>query len=326
MGKLTIYGQDIDEYLRCPYRLIKSKRDGVKPTDYISSEFVTEVLFKNGLKFEEDVLMGIEWQKTSESLDKLIKKQCIINHPLIEVDGNNISPDFKDIKFIGCPDFIIADNNIVFPVEIKNHRNIIKMDKYRLAFYSMLLSARYKSEVPHGLLHSNEGVKEAELHRKVFYEMLDYKKNITIATLIHWHKELFKETKKDKAGLIRNYDVGISGSKNKPPHAVELDMLLREFFDWYNLNKDKLHPVHLAALVHLKFVSIHPFGDGNGRISRLLMNHVLNKNNYPMLIIDYSQRNSYYNALEKSQMDKEVNFFTIWFFKRYVKEYESYLE
>jgi len=171
-----------------------------------------------------------------------------------------------------------------------------------------------------------EDVKEAELHRKVFYEMLDYKKNITTATVIHWHKELFKETKKDKAGLIRNYDVGITGSKYIPPHAIELDLLLRELFDWYNKNKKKMHPVHLAALVHLKFVSIHPFGDGNGRISRLLTNYVLNKNNYPMLVIDYSERNSYYNALEKSQMKKEVNSFTLWFFKRYIKEYESYLE
>jgi Fic family protein len=170
-----------------------------------------------------------------------------------------------------------------------------------------------------------EDVEEAKLHRKVFYEMLDYKKNITIATVIHWHKELFKETKKDKAGLIRNYDIGITGSKYKPPHAIELDMLIREFFDWYNKFKNKMHPVKLAALVHLKFVSIHPFGDGNGRISRLFMNHVLNRYNYPMLIIDYSERNSYYNALEKSQIDKEANSFTLWFFKRYVKEYESYL-
>jgi len=168
-------------------------------------------------------------------------------------------------------------------------------------------------------------VKEAEHHKKVFYEMLKYKKNITIATIVHWHKELFKETKMDEAGIIRNYDVGISGSKYSPPHAIELDLLLKEFFDWYNKNKNKMHPVHLAALVHLKFVSIHPFGDGNGRISRLLMNYVLNKNNYPMLIIGYSERNSYYNSLEKSQMDKEANSFTLWFFKRYVKEYEKYL-
>ena len=170
-----------------------------------------------------------------------------------------------------------------------------------------------------------EDVKEAELHRKVFYEMLEYEKNITIATVNQWHKELFKETKKDRAGLIRNYDVGITGSEYIPPHAFELDILLREFFNWYNQNKNKMHSVHLAALVHLRFVSIHPFGDGNGRISRLLMNYVLNKNNYPMLIIDYSERNSYYNALEKSQLDNKVNSFTLWFFKRYVKSYENYL-
>jgi len=171
-----------------------------------------------------------------------------------------------------------------------------------------------------------EDIKETELHKKVFYEMLDYKKNITIATVVHWHKLLFKETKKDKAGLIRNYDIGITGSKYTPPHAIELDLSLGEFFDWYNQKKNNMHPVHLAALVHLRFVSIHPFGDGNGRISRLLMNYVLNKKNYPMFIIDYSERNSYYNALERSQLDNDENIFTLWFFRKYLKEYEKYLK
>ena len=171
-----------------------------------------------------------------------------------------------------------------------------------------------------------EDVKETELHRKVFYEMLDYKPNITIATVLHWHKELFQQTKKDKAGRIRNYDVGISGSKFVPPHAIELDILLRELFEWYNQNKNKLHPVHLAALIHLKFVTIHPFGDGNGRITRLLMNYVLNKKKFPMLVIDYSERNSYYNALERSQLDDDENIYTLWFFKRYLKEYKKYLK
>jgi Fic family protein len=169
-------------------------------------------------------------------------------------------------------------------------------------------------------------IKETELHRKVFYEMLNYKPNITLATVLHWHKELFQQTKKEEAGSIRTYDVRVSGSKFIPPHAIELDILLREFFEWYNQNKNKLHPVHLAALVHLKFVTVHPFGDGNGRISRLLMNYALNKNNYPMLVIDYSERNSYYNALERSQLDKDENIFTLWFFKRYLKEYGEYLK
>ncbi len=170
-----------------------------------------------------------------------------------------------------------------------------------------------------------EDVKETELHKKIFYEMINYEHNLTIATVLHWHKELFNQTKKDQAGKIRTYDVGISGSNYKPPYPIELDILLRELFEWYNQNKNNLHPVHLAALTHLKFVTIHPFGDGNGRISRLLMNYVLNKNNYPMLVIDYSKRNSYYTALERSQLSKDDEPFVLWFFKRYAKEYENYL-
>ncbi|UCF49336.1 MAG: Fic family protein [Thermoplasmatales archaeon] len=169
-----------------------------------------------------------------------------------------------------------------------------------------------------------EDIKEAEQHREVFYDMIKHDKNINISTLIHWHKNLFQFTKKDVAGKIRTYQVYISGSIHLPPTPIDLDRLIKEFFDWYK-NKNKMHPVHLAALVHLKFVSIHPFGDGNGRITRLFMNYVLNKNGYPMSIIEYKNRISYYNALEKSNVNNDENIFTLWFFKRYLKEYENYL-
>jgi len=171
-----------------------------------------------------------------------------------------------------------------------------------------------------------EDVKETEKHKQVFYEMLSYKKEINLSTLLFWHKKLFEETKKDQAGKIRDHSVSISGSRYDPPYAIELELLLRGFFDWYKKIRNKLHPVYLAALVHLKFVSIHPFGDGNGRISRLFMNYVLNKNGYPMLVIDYNDRNSYYNALERSQLTKDDSIFVLWFFKRYLKEYNKYLK
>jgi Fic family protein len=171
-----------------------------------------------------------------------------------------------------------------------------------------------------------EDVKETEKHKQVFYDMLSYKKEINLSTLLNWHKKLFEETKKDQAGKIRDHSVSISGSKYNPPYAIELELLLSGFFDWYKKMRNKLHPVYLAALVHLKFVSIHPFGDGNGRISRLFLNYVLNKNGFPMIVIDYSDRNSYYNALERSQLTKDDSIFSLWFFKRYLKEYNKLLK
>jgi len=168
-------------------------------------------------------------------------------------------------------------------------------------------------------------IKEAEAHKKVFYEMLDYKKDLSLQIVLCWHKRLFQETKGDISGKIRVHQVKISGSKFMPPMPVELDFLLKEFFDWYNQNKNRLHPVELAALVHLKFVTIHPFGDGNGRISRLMMNFVLNKRGFPMIDISYENRNSYYNALERSHTKKNELIFLQWFLKRYLKDNKVFL-
>lgn len=169
-------------------------------------------------------------------------------------------------------------------------------------------------------------VKEAEAHRDLFYEILKLGKDISFQVVLDWHWKLFHITKPDIAGKLRKYQVGIDGSKFMPPSPVEVYPMLMEFFKWYNKNKNKLHPVELAALVHLKFVTIHPFGDGNGRISRLIMNFILNRKKYPMLDIPYTGRNSYYNALERSQVKKADRTFVQWLVKKYIKEHKRYLK
>jgi len=167
-------------------------------------------------------------------------------------------------------------------------------------------------------------VKEAEAHREIFYDMINYKKDLSLQIILYWHKKLFENTKKEIAGRIRQHQVAISGSRFIPPFPAEIHPSLREFFRWYAGNKNKLHPVKLSALAHLKFVTIHPFTDGNGRISRLIMNFVLHKHNYPMLNIPYEHRTGYYNALERSQIKKLDSAFMQWLFRRYVKEYSGY--
>ena len=163
-------------------------------------------------------------------------------------------------------------------------------------------------------------VKEAEAHKEVFYEVLNYQRNLSLQVILHWHKKLFSKTKEDISGKIRTYGVAISGSRFVPPSPIELTLLLNDFFKWYNQAKNKVHPVELAGLVHLKFVTIHPFSDGNGRVSRLLMNFILNKHEFPMLDIPYENRNDYYHALERSQIKGNENIFIQWFIKKYIKE------
>jgi Fic family protein len=167
-------------------------------------------------------------------------------------------------------------------------------------------------------------IKEAEAHKGVFYEMIAYDGDLSLGLVLKWHKELFAETNAEVGGKIRNYNVRITGSKFRPPGYQHMEGMLNDFFAWYNEAKQSLHAMELAALVHLKFVTIHPFGDGNGRISRLLMNFVLKKHEYPMLNIHYKGRRSYYAALERSQTKGAEDIFLTWLFRRYLKDNLAY--
>lgn len=168
-------------------------------------------------------------------------------------------------------------------------------------------------------------IKEAEEHHKVFLETLEQKKDLSQQLVFDWHWKTFRQTKLDMAGKIRRHGVRITGSNYVPSSPVELQPLLNEFFDWYSGVKARANPVELAGLVHLRFVSIHPFSDGNGRISRVMMNFVLHRHGYPMLNIEYKGRAAYYRALERSQLSNDERPFMNWFFRRYRREFRTYL-
>jgi Fic family protein len=163
-------------------------------------------------------------------------------------------------------------------------------------------------------------VKEAEAHRSIFYKMLKYKGDLSIGIVLAWHKELLGETERDIAGKIRDYGVYITNSPFRPPSALEVQSYILEFFRWYDRESPTMNPVELAARAHLKFETIHPFGNGNGRIGRIIMNFILHRNGYPMIDIRYLDRRGYYRALERSQMQKDEGVFVQWFFKRYAKQ------
>lgn len=176
----------------------------------------------------------------------------------------------------------------------------------------------------HGISPSGkpiEDAKEAEAHDKLFQEMLRSREELSQHLVQDWNWKLLKDTKPDVAGKIRRHGVRIGRSEFIPPTPVKLQPLLNDFFHWYDVAKAKANAVELAGLVHLKFVTIHPFADGNGRISRVMMNFVLQRNGYPMLNIEYKGRSSYYNSLERSQLNQDERPFMNWFFRRYRREH-----
>ena len=80
---------------------------------------------------------------------------------------------------------------------------------------------------------------------------------------------------------------------------------MQELMEWYaeaSANPE-IHPVVIAALFHHRFVSIHPFDDGNGRLSRILMNLILMQNGFPPVIIIWSDSQDYYSLLGRADND-----------------------
>ena len=100
--------------------------------------------------------------------------------------------------------------------------------------------------------------------------------------------------------------VFISGSQYAVAPVAEIGKRMAQLLQWYNNNEGKLHPVVLAAELHKRFVFIHPFVDGNGRMARLLMNLSLMRNDYNIAIIPAITRSEYISSLEKAHTDEQV--------------------
>src|SRR5690606_21451628 len=99
------------------------------------------------------------------------------------------------------------------------------------------------------------------------------------------------------------------GSKYEPPQPFMLNKLMEDYFLFYQEQKGKMHPVVLAAEMHERLVTIHPFIDGNGRTARLVMNLVLMQAGFPITNISSEQENrlTYYESLELAQTENNKN-------------------
>lgn len=79
---------------------------------------------------------------------------------------------------------------------------------------------------------------------------------------------------------------------------------MADLVDWYNEAEQsgKFTPIELAALFHYRYIRIHPFEDGNGRITRLMVNYILTRHSYPMIVVRSRKKNDYLEALHKTDL------------------------
>jgi len=130
---------------------------------------------------------------------------------------------------------------------------------------------------------------------------------ITQTDILDIHKTIL--TNIQDGGHYRSERVFIRGSKHIPPNPLKVADLMSDFITWLQTATD--HPVKIAAMSHFKLASIHPFTDGNGRTSRVLMNLIFLQHGYPLVIIKKEDRLEYIHSLENENVKDDLSFFEL---------------
>lgn len=131
------------------------------------------------------------------------------------------------------------------------------------------------------------------------YQIIQRKLELSEEVVKEIHRLILKGIDDLEAGCYRRHNVRIVGAHLIPPQAVKVAREMEELMNWYYENSRTYSVPELAALFHYKFVSIHPFIDGNGRVARLLMNLILMKEGYPPTVILNVDRKKYYRVLNQ---------------------------
>lgn len=184
----------------------------------------------------------------------------------------------------------------------------------------------------------------------MFESTYHYEKPLLLDDLLGWHRALFPDgysgLYRIKAGSLRDNSQGpmqvVSGGYGREqvhfvaPSADRLDHELEQFLLWFNTSDDKLNHLDLvvkAGVAHLWFVTLHPFDDGNGRLTRAITERVLAQSDeshqrfYSMSAQILKQRNDYYKILERTQKgNTDITKWLAWFLQTLEQALLSALE
>jgi len=283
---------------------------------WLSEKIVKELEYE---PYAREILIAVEEQvryqakpakRVSGGLQKILK----------EIDQYKKRLD--QVRHMGSAKFSEA-----YEVEYTYHSNRIEGNTLTLQETDLVVN--------HGVTVSGKTMREhleAINHYEaiaLIQEFISNKKPLNERFLLDMHALVLRGIDKENAGRYRDVQVRIGGSEHIPPNAMVVPQKMEELFDWYYKNVH-MHPVLLSAEMHERLVTIHPFIDGNGRTSRLLMNLILLQHGYVIANLkgDKEHRFRYYDCLENARKDKKESFLELIAETelRCIKEYVSLLE
>jgi excisionase family DNA binding protein len=167
---------------------------------------------------------------------------------------------------------------------------------------------------------------EATNHSKAidFIESLVKKTRIEEQDVLNVHATILDRIDPENAGFYRRGAVRISGTDYSPPNAVKVPKLMQEVYGLLNTKGGE--PIETAAMIHQKFVDIHPFVDGNGRTARLLLNLYLMRNGYPPAILLRAERKKYIRTIMEGQIKRNYAPFVNFVAKAVERSLDIYLD
>lgn len=117
--------------------------------------------------------------------------------------------------------------------------------------------------------------------------------SISIEDIRRIHRLFYQKIDESNAGQWRKQSIIVSGTDYVFPAANEIEEEMQKLGIWIEENRQTMHPVKFAAMLHLKFVTVHPFIDGNGRTARLIMNLALIQKGYQPVIVPMIYKQEY---------------------------------
>lgn len=199
----------------------------------------------------------------------------------------------KKIKQFSKEEFEKFEN--FFFTELTYDSNAIEGNSLSLEETSLVVN---ENIVPEG--KTLREIYEAKNHIVALKFLKEYKGDLNESLILKIHSIILNNISERFAGKYRKNPVRIAGSTFKPPASEKIPQLIRNLIYWYKKNKNKYHQLELATLISMKFVTIHPFIDGNGRVSRLIMNFLLSKKDYPWINIYNKHRQKYLESVRKA--------------------------